>query len=70
MAQKARPLSIRAACTKTHAMSFFFPFPRSSGMKAEHIPEVVDKAYASSSMKGNSIVLSKEELTEIMKKAL
>ena len=39
-------------------------------MQPDNVPEVVDKAHASSSMKGNSIILSKEELTEIMRKAL
>jgi alcohol dehydrogenase class IV len=44
--------------------------PPLAGMDESHIAEAVDKAHASSSMKGNSIVLSKDELTDILRKAL
>ncbi|KNC87069.1 hypothetical protein SARC_00813 [Sphaeroforma arctica JP610] len=40
------------------------------GMKESDIPVVVDKAAASSSMKGNSLILNKECLSEILTRAL
>ena len=39
-------------------------------MTAAHIPALVAKAKLASSMKGNPIVLSDEELTEIAERAL
>eukprot|EP00118_Oscarella_pearsei_P003054 m.12729 g.12729 ORF g.12729 m.12729 type:complete len:383 (+) comp24254_c0_seq1:22-1170(+) len=42
----------------------------SYGLKREDVPIVVEKAAKSSSMKGNSIVLTNEELTAILLKAL
>ena len=38
---------------------------RTYGVRAEHIPDLVDKAAHASSMKGNPIVLTTDELTEI-----
>ena len=40
------------------------------GMTAERIPELVTKARAASSMKGNPLPLSDAELTEIVTKSL
>ncbi|MEO8392716.1 MAG: iron-containing alcohol dehydrogenase [Chloroflexota bacterium] len=40
------------------------------GIKPEDFPEIVEKAAHSSSMKGNPIVLTTDELTEILEKAL
>jgi len=40
------------------------------GIKSEDFPEIVEKSAKSSSMKGNPIVLTNDELTEILEKAL
>ena len=40
------------------------------GIKSDDFPEIVEKAAHSSSMKGNPIVLTTDELTEILEKAL
>lgn len=40
------------------------------GLKTGHIPEVVEKSRNSSSMKGNPISLTAEELTEILEQAI
>ena len=40
------------------------------GLKKEDVPIVVEKASKSSSMKGNSIVLTDDELTSILMQAL
>jgi alcohol dehydrogenase class IV len=40
------------------------------GVTREHVPELVEKAARSSSMKSNPITLSAEELTTILEKAL
>jgi len=40
------------------------------GLKTEDIPEVVDKSQNSSSMKGNPIALTTDELTEILEQAI
>ncbi len=40
------------------------------GLKTGHIPEVVEKSKNSSSMKGNPISLTAEELTEILERAI
>jgi len=42
---------------------------RKYGIKPEHIPELVEKAAQASSMKGNPVVLSHAELTEILERA-
>lgn len=49
-----------------------FKIPRLSGhgIKPEHIPEIVKHAKNASSMKANPIVLTNEELTEILQRAL
>jgi len=47
-----------------------FPDLNQFGMQLEHIPEVVEKAQKASSMKPNPILLSFEELSEIMVRAL
>ncbi len=39
------------------------------GLKEDHFPTVVDKARNASSMKGNPIVLTDEELTQILRQA-
>eukprot|EP01116_Phalansterium_solitarium_P019040 TRINITY_DN5209_c0_g1_i1.p1 TRINITY_DN5209_c0_g1~~TRINITY_DN5209_c0_g1_i1.p1 ORF type:complete len:392 (+),score=137.74 TRINITY_DN5209_c0_g1_i1:620-1795(+) len=41
----------------------------SYGVTAEHVPKIVDASAKSSSMQGNPIVLTTEELTEILTKA-
>jgi alcohol dehydrogenase class IV len=46
------------------------PPVRTWGVTAEDIPELVEKAAKASSMKGNPIVLTRAELTEIMERAL
>ena len=43
---------------------------RTYGIKSDDFPEIVEKAAHSSSMKGNPIVLTTDELTEILEKAL
>jgi alcohol dehydrogenase class IV len=43
---------------------------RTYGVKVEDFPEIVAKSAQSSSMKGNPIVLTTDELTEILEKAL
>ena len=45
------------------------PRLRSHGIEARHIPELVEKAAAASSMKANPIVLSRVELTSILQRA-
>jgi len=40
------------------------------GLKEEDLPAVVAKSQKSSSMKGNPIVLTDDELVEILKKGL
>ncbi|HET8550453.1 MAG TPA: iron-containing alcohol dehydrogenase [Bryobacteraceae bacterium] len=40
------------------------------GVTADHVPELVEKAAKASSMKGNPIVLTRAELTEIVERAL
>ena len=40
------------------------------GLKEAHVPELVQKASQASSMKANPIVLTSEELTELLKRAL
>lgn len=40
------------------------------GIRREHFPEIVDKSARASSMKGNPIVLTIDELAEILEKAL
>lgn len=40
------------------------------GLSEHHIPDVVSKAKNASSMKGNPVVLSESELSEVLKKAL
>ncbi len=40
------------------------------GMTAADIPVVVEKSAKASSMKGNPLVLTTEELTEILERAL
>ena len=49
-----------------------FEIPRlgSFGVQREHFPELVAKAANASSMKANPIVLTPEELTEILESAL
>ena len=42
----------------------------SYGMTGEHIPDLVGKAAAASSMKGNPLALTTAELTEILERAL
>jgi alcohol dehydrogenase class IV len=42
----------------------------SHGIKSEHIPEIVKHAKNASSMKANPIVLTDEELTEILQRAM
>ena len=49
---------------------FKIPRLRSHGIKAEHIPEIVKHAKNASSMKANPIVLTDEELREILRGAL
>jgi alcohol dehydrogenase class IV len=46
------------------------PSLSSYGVQKEHIPEIVEKSAKSSSMQGNPIVLTKEELTHIIEQAL
>ena len=46
------------------------PSLRTYGMTAQHIPDIVAKASRASSMKGNPIVLTESELTEIVTRAL
>lgn len=55
-----------------HRLSARLGIPRLShyGIKAEHIPEIVEKSANASSMKANPIVLTADELTSIMEKAL
>ena len=43
---------------------------RAYGVRAEDIPDLVDKAAHASSMKGNPIVLTAPELSEIVERAL
>ncbi len=43
---------------------------RTYGIKSEDFPTIVEQSAKSSSMKGNPIVLTNEELTEILEKAL
>jgi alcohol dehydrogenase class IV len=40
------------------------------GVREEHFPEIIGKAQQASSMKGNPIELTFEELSEILKSAL
>jgi len=49
-----------------------FKIPRLSahGIKAENIPEIVKHAKKASSMKANPIVLTDEELTEVLQRAM
>jgi alcohol dehydrogenase class IV len=49
-----------------------FKIPRlsSHGIKSEHITEIVKHAKNASSMKANPIVLTDEELTEILQSAM
>ena len=42
----------------------------SFGLRREHIPGLIEKAANASSMKANPIVLTPEELTEILEQAL
>jgi len=43
---------------------------RQYGVEAEHFPAIIEKAKASSSMKGNPVTLSDEEMSEILEWAL
>ncbi len=54
------------------ALILDFKVPRlgSFGVRREHFPGLVDKAARASSMKANPIVLTPEELTEILEQAL
>ena len=49
---------------------FKIPSLSSHAIKSEHIPEIVKNAKNASSMKANPIVLTDEELTEILQRAL
>jgi alcohol dehydrogenase class IV len=40
------------------------------GIKQEHLAELVEKSAKASSMKANPIVLTREELAEILERAL
>jgi alcohol dehydrogenase class IV len=55
---------------KTLGMKFQVPSLESLGMSRKDIPAVVEKAQNSSSMKGNPIALSREDLTSIMESLL
>jgi alcohol dehydrogenase class IV len=46
------------------------PLLSNYGIRREHFPEIVDKSARASSMKGNPIVLTANELGEILEKAL
>lgn len=46
------------------------PSLSASGLSEENVPDVVEKAKNSSSMKGNPVKLTEEELTEILRQAL
>jgi alcohol dehydrogenase class IV len=49
---------------------FDIPRLRTWGMRDDHVPELVEKAAKASSMKGNPIVLTRADLTEIVERAL
>ena len=46
------------------------PALREYGVRSEDLPVLMEKASKASSMKGNPIVLTPEELTEIISRAL
>jgi alcohol dehydrogenase class IV len=46
------------------------PRLRTWGVTEEHVPELVEKAARASSMKGNPIVLTRDDLTDIVERAL
>jgi len=57
-------------CVRKIVSDFKIPRLGSHGIKAEHIPEIVKHAKNASSMKANPIVLTDEELREILRGAL
>jgi alcohol dehydrogenase class IV len=46
------------------------PFLSEYGVSQNHFPELVEKAKKASSMKGNPVLLSSEQLTTILEKSL
>lgn len=58
------------AFVQTLADELAVPGLASYGMTAAHVPELVTKAAAASSMKGNPLVLTPAELTDILERAL
>ena len=74
----AQALTGNSSATSTDAVAFIeqlaaelaVPGLASYGMTSAHIPELVQKAAAASSMKGNPIVLTPAELSEILERAL
>jgi alcohol dehydrogenase class IV len=59
-----------AAFVKELCAALQIPPLRTYGITAADFPKIVEQAAKSSSMKGNPIVLTSEELTEILEKAL
>jgi alcohol dehydrogenase class IV len=66
---KAEPeAAVEALINLCHALSI--PSLRTHGLTAAQIPAIVEKAAAASSMKGNPLLLTPVELTQIMERAL